>query len=125
MIDDRALASLVESAGGIAVGDRDHGADDVRPLLDEPGPGGVAGLQLVLEALFAADAGWATAEFAETDDDVAVTRALTSAAGSRAVVLDVDEVASDVFVASPEQVVSALVDAFGGPSASGDPRRSC
>ncbi len=116
VIDDRALASQVESAGGIAVGDQTIGADDVPPLLAEPGPGGVAGLQLLLEALFAADAGWATAEFTETDDEGAVTRALTSAAGSRAVVLDVDEVASDVFVASPEQVVSALVDAFGGPA---------
>ncbi len=45
----------------------------------------------------------------------AVTRTLHAAAGSRAVVLEVDEVATGVFVASTDQVIRALVDAFGGP----------
>ncbi|MCI0632904.1 MAG: LytR C-terminal domain-containing protein [Actinobacteria bacterium] len=116
VIEDRTLASLADEVGGVEVGDQTLGGAEVLALLAEPEPGGVAGLQLVLEALLAADVGWAAADFTETDHEPAVTRALDSAAGSRAVVLEVDEVASDVFVASPDQVVRALVDAFGGPA---------
>lgn len=116
VIDDRTLASLAEEAGGVAVGDQTLDGDEVLALLAQPGPEGVAGLQLVIEALFAADVGWGAADLGESDDERAVARALNSAAGSRAVVLEVDEVASDVFVASPDQVVEALVEAFGGPA---------
>ncbi len=116
VIEDRTLASLADEVGGVEVGDQTLQGDEVLALLAEPGPGGVAGLRLVLEGLLAADVGWAAAEFAETDDRRAVTRTLASAAGSRALVLEVDEVADDVFVASPDQVVRALVDAFGGPA---------
>ena len=116
VIEDRTLASLADEVGGVEVGDQTLQGDEVLALLAEPGPGGVAGLRLVLEGLLAADVGWAAAEFAETDDRRAVTRTLDSAAGSRALVLEVDEVADDVFVASPDQVVRALVDAFGGPA---------
>jgi hypothetical protein len=116
VVEDRTLASLADAAGGIAVGDRIVGGDEVLALLAEPAPGGVAGLQLVLEALFAAEVGWDEADLIETDDERAVTRTLISAAGSRAVVLDVDEVASGVFVASTDQITRALVDAFGGPA---------
>ena len=116
VIEDRTLASLADEVGGIEVGDQTLQGDEVLALLAEPGPGGVAGLRLVLEGLLAADVGWAAVEFAETDDRRAVTRTLDSAGGSRALVLEVDEVADDVFVASPDQVVRALVDAFGGPA---------
>jgi len=117
VIEDRTLASsLADAAGGIAIGDQILGGDEVLTLLAEPAPGGVAGLQLVLEALFAADVGWDEVDIIETDDERAVTRTLNSAAGSRAVVLEVDEVASGVFVASIDQITRALVDAFGGPA---------
>jgi LytR cell envelope-related transcriptional attenuator len=116
VIEDRTLASLADEVGGVEVGDQTLVGAEVLSLLAEPEAGGVAGLQLVLEALLDADVGWAAADFTETDDERAVTRALDSSAGSRAVVLEVDEVASDVFVASPDQVVRALVDAFGGPA---------
>ncbi|MEX2420328.1 MAG: LytR C-terminal domain-containing protein, partial [Actinomycetota bacterium] len=116
VIEDRTLASLADAAGGIAIGDKILRGDEVLAMLAEPAPGGVAGLQLVLEALFAADVGWDEAELIDTDDERAVTRMLISAAGSRAVVLQADEVASGVFVASTDQITRALVDAFGGPA---------
>jgi len=115
VIEDRALATMADSAGGLTIGDRTVDGDGVLQLLGEPAPGGVAGLRLVLEALFAADVRWDSASFTETDDVGAVTRTLHAAAGSRAVVLEVDEVATGVFVASTDQVIRALVDAFGGP----------
>jgi hypothetical protein len=116
VIEDRTLASLADEVGGVEVGDQTLEGDEVLAMLAEPEPGGVAGLRLVLDSLLAADVGWAGVDFTESDDERAVTRTLDSAAGSRAVVLAVDEVASDVFVASPDQIVRALVDAFGGPA---------
>jgi hypothetical protein len=45
-----------------------------------------------------------------------VVRALSAAAGSNVATLQADEVASDIFRASPDQVTEALVEAFGGPA---------
>lgn len=116
VVEDRALGALAEEAGGVPMGDRILHGDDIMALLSEPAPGNVVGLRLALEALLASEVAWERIDLGDADDVDEVIGMLASAGASRVVGLEVEEVASGVFVASDEQVSRALVDAFGGPA---------
>lgn len=85
-------------------------------MLEEPAPGAAAGLQVVLETLLGAHVPWDPSDLLDADAAEDVVETLRSAAGSRVVMLRLEELADGVFRASPEQVSQALVDAFGGPA---------
>ena len=115
-IDADRLAEVADAAGGILIGGETATGRDVADMLAEPDAGGVAALQIVLEALLSSDVEWTSADFADAENPGSVARALSAAAGSEVATLQVDEVASGIFRASPEQVTDALVEAFGGPA---------
>ena len=110
------LAEITDGAGGLTIGGETANGRDVVDLLIQPGADGVAAFQVVLEALLSSDdVGW-TSALVDADHSGAVARALAAASGSEVATLQVDEVASGVFRASPERVTDALVEAFGGPA---------
>jgi hypothetical protein len=86
-------------------------------MFEASGAGDVAGLQIVMESLLAADVVWSPADLVEAEHPVSVVRMLEAAAsGAQVTTLEAEEVASGVFRADPEQVTDALVAAFGGPA---------
>ncbi len=115
-IDADRIAQVTDESGGILIGGDTATGQEVADMLVEPDAGGVAAFQIVLEALLSSDVEWASADFVAAEHPGSVVRALTTAAGSEVATLQVDEVASGIFRASPEQVTDALVEAFGGPA---------
>jgi hypothetical protein len=115
-VDAAGVAAIVDEVGGVDIGGDAATGQEVAQLLVEPDAGGVAALQIVLEALFAAEVEWTSADLADAERPGSVVRALAAAAGSEVAILQVDEVASGVFRSTPEQVTDGLVDAFGGPA---------
>ncbi len=126
-IDDTAtveaaeVAAVTDETGGVEIrGDATRGTE-VFSMLDEPDPGGVAALQVVLRALAAAGASWDESNLSGAGNGGHVADALSALSGSNVAILRADEVASGVVRSSPEQVSQALVDAFGGPAAEATP----
>ena len=115
-IDAADLVAPADELGDVELGGELRSADDLRSMLEEPGPGATSGLQVVLETLLAARARWDADDITDADSAEAVTTSLRAAAGARVVLLQTEEVADGVFRASPQQVSQALVDAFGGPA---------
>jgi LytR cell envelope-related transcriptional attenuator len=115
-IDAQDLVAPADVLGGVRLGGALRSSEDLRSMLEEPAPGGTAGLQVVLETLLAARARWDATDLADSDSPEAVIASLRAAAGSGVAMLGVEEVADGVFRASPQQVSRALVDAFGGPA---------
>ncbi len=112
----RDLVAPADELGGVELGGELRSSDDLRSMLEEPAPGAAAGLQVVLETLFGAGARWDANDLTDVDEASEVVGTLSSAAGSRVALLQVDELASGVFRASTDQVSQALTDAFGGPT---------
>jgi hypothetical protein len=115
-IDDSDLAALADELGGVRLGGELRDAEELRSMLEAPAPGATAGLQAVLETLLANRVRWDAGDLADADRAEAVVQALRAAAGSRVVMLELEEVADGVFRPNAEQVSRALVDAFGGPA---------
>lgn len=115
-IDSARLVELADGAEGMVIGGDAATGQDVANLLERSDAGGVAALQVVLEALLSSDVDWSSLDFADAEHPGSVVRALSAAAGSEVTTLRVDEVASGIFRADPEQVSDALVEAFGGPA---------
>jgi hypothetical protein len=115
-IDDRDLVALADDLGGVELGGELRDAEDLRSMLEEPASGATAGLQVVLETLLAGRVRWDAGDLGDADQADAVVEALRAAAGTRVVLLQLDELADGVFRPSAEQVGRALVDAFGGPA---------
>jgi hypothetical protein len=110
------LAALVDRVGGIEVGGATMDGSEAVAVLEEPGAGRAAALQLVLDGLSAAGVEWTTDDLTDADDPSAVVEVLNAARASRATLLPSEEVASGVFQASPAMVSAALGTAFGGPT---------
>ncbi len=109
------LAEVVDRAGGIEVGgDELTGAETVS-MLESSDPGAAAAFALVVDGLLQADAGWEQADFAKSDAPADALADFQASNGATASSLPVDEAATDVFLAQPEDVRAALVDVFGGP----------
>lgn len=115
-IDSARLVELADGAEGMVIGGDAATGQDVANLLERSDAGGVAALQVVLEALLSSDVDWSSLDFADAEHPGSVVRALSAAAGSEVTTLRVDEVASGIFRADPEQVSDALVEVFGGPA---------
>jgi len=115
-IDVGDLVALADELGGVELAGELRSSEDLRPMLEEPAPGAAAGLQVVLETLLGAHVPWDPSNLLDADAAEDVVETLRSAAGSRVVMLRLEELADGVFRASPEQVSQALVDAFGGPA---------
>lgn len=120
-LDAAGLAAIVEEGGGVDIGGDAATGQDVADLLVQPEAGGVAALQIVLEAMFAAELEWTTTDLADAERPGSIVDALSAAAGSEVPILQTDEVAAGVFRASPEQVTDGVVDAFGGPATAAVP----
>ena len=60
-------------------------------MFEASAPGHVAGLQIVMDALFSADVAWSPTDLAEADHPGAVIRMLRAASGAQVVGLEVDE----------------------------------
>ena len=126
-IDDTAtleaaeVAEVADGTGGVEIGRDAVRGTEVSSMLDEPDPGNVAALQIVLKALATAGASWNESNLSESHNGGHVTEALSALSGSNVVTLQADEVASGVVRSSPEQVSQALVETFGGPAAEATP----
>jgi LytR cell envelope-related transcriptional attenuator len=115
-IDGGDLVALADDLGGVELGGELRDPEHLRSMLEEPAPGATAGLQVVLETLLAAHVRWDAGDLTDADRADAVVEALREAAGSRVVLLELEELADGVFRPSAEQLSRALVDAFGGPA---------
>jgi hypothetical protein len=115
-VDAAGVAAIVDELGGVDIGGDAATGQDVAELLVEPDAGGVAALQIVLEAMFAVGVEWTSADLADAEHPGSVVRALAGAAGSGVAILQVDEVANGAFRSTPQQVTDGLIDAFGGPA---------
>jgi hypothetical protein len=80
-------------------------------MFETSGAGDVAGLQIVMGSLLAADVVWSPAELVDAEHPVSVVRMLEAASGAQVTTLEAEEVASGVVRADPEQVTDALVAA--------------
>jgi LytR cell envelope-related transcriptional attenuator len=109
------LAAIADDAGGVRIGGELADGRDVSSMFEASGAGDVAGLQIVMEALLAADVAWSPADL-DAEHPASVVRMLESASGASVATVEAEEVASGVFRANPEQVTEALVAAFGGPA---------
>jgi hypothetical protein len=110
------LAAMADEVGGVRIGGHLVGGRGVAGMFEASVDGDVVGLQIVMEALLSADVAWSPTDLADADDPDAVARVLGDASGGQVVRLDAEEVASGMLRATPEQVSSALVEAFGGPA---------
>jgi len=110
------LAAIADDVGGVRIGGELADGRDVSGMFEAPGAGDVAGLQIVMEALLAADVAWSPADLADAGHPASVVRMLEAASGAQVTTLQAEEAASGVFRADPEQVTDALVSAFGGPA---------
>jgi hypothetical protein len=110
------LAAMADEVGGVRIGGHLVGGRGVAGMFEGSVDGDVVGLQIVMEALLSADVAWSPTDLADADDPDAVARVLGDASGGQVVRLDAEEVASGMLRATPEQVSSALVEAFGGPA---------
>jgi LytR cell envelope-related transcriptional attenuator len=110
------LAAIADEVGGVRIGGDLVDGRGVSGMFESSAAGDVVGLQIVMEALLAADVEWSPSDLADADHPGAVIRLLGAASGAEVVRLDADEVASGVLRATPEQVSGALVEAFGGPA---------
>jgi hypothetical protein len=110
------LAAIADEVGGVRIGGDLVDGRGVSSMFESSAAGDVVGLQIVMEALLAADVAWSPSDLADADHPGAVIRLLGAASGAEVVRLDADEVASGVLRATPEQVSGALVEAFGGPA---------
>ena len=115
-IDSDRLAAIADDVGGVRIGGELADGRDVSGMFEASGAGDVAGLQIVMESLLAADVVWSPADLVEAEHPVSVVRMLEAASGAQVTTLEAEEVASGVFRADPEQVTDALVAAFGGPA---------
>lgn len=110
------LAQIVDRVGGITVGDRTLSGAEANEMLADAGVDRAVALQGVLDGLFASGVQWTADDLHEPDDAAAVVEILSATEGVRPVLLATQEVQSEVFRSSPEEVSTALVEAFGGPS---------
>ena len=110
------LAAIADEVGGVRIGGDLVDARGVSGMFESSAAGDVVGLQIVMEALLAANVAWSASDLADADHPGAVIRLLGAASGAEVVRLEAEEVASGVLRATPEQVSGALVEAFGGPA---------
>ena len=110
------LAAMADEVGGVRIGGDLVGGRGVAGMFEASADGDVVALQIVMEALLSADVAWSASDLADADDPDAMARMLEDASGAQVVTLDAEEVASGMLRATPEQVSSALVEAFGGPA---------
>jgi hypothetical protein len=110
------LAAIADEVGGVRIGGDLVDGRGVSSMFESSAAGDVVGLQIVMEALLAADVAWSPSDLADAEHPGAVIRTLGAASGAEVVRLEADEVASGVLRATPEQVSGALVEAFGGPA---------
>jgi hypothetical protein len=115
VLDRKALADVVDRAGGIEVGGGTMSGAEVVAMLGDAGAGGTAAFEQVVNGLLQSDATWTAPDLAEADDPPAVARSLSAATGAAVSTLPVSEVADGVVQADPEATRQALVEAFGGP----------
>ena len=108
--------AAVAYAEGVEIGGDAATATELSSMLSEPDPGGAAALQIVLKALAETGTTWDAGDLAEAHNGGHVVDALSAVEGENVVRLQTEEVAADVFRASPEQMTDALVAAFGGPA---------
>jgi hypothetical protein len=108
------LAEIVDRTGGINAGSDVLTGDATVGVL-EGADGGSSAFTLVLGGLLQADPAWESADVAKADSPSSVLSSFEAARGAPASALPVVEAASDVFRAEPEDVRSAVVEAFGGP----------
>jgi hypothetical protein len=110
------LAAMADEVGGVRIGGDLVSGRGVADMFEASADGDVVGLQIVMEALLSAGVVWSPTDLADADDPDVVARVLEDASGGQVVRLDAEEVASGVLRATPEQVSSAVVEAFGGPA---------
>ena len=65
MIEADRLAAIADDVGGVRIGGELADGRDVSGMFEASGAGDVAGLQIVMEALLAADVAWSPADLAE------------------------------------------------------------
>jgi len=110
------LAAITDDVGGVRIGGELADGRDVSSMFAGSGAGDVAGVQIVMESLLAADVAWSPSDLAVAEHPGSVVRMLEAASGAQVVTLEAEEVATGVFRANPEEVTDALVAAFGGPA---------
>ena len=110
------LVTITDEIGGVRIGGDLVDGRDVAGLFEESGAGGVAALQIVMQALLSADVTWSPTDLADAEHPGTVIRMLEAAAGAEVATLEAEEVASGILRANPDQVTEALVEAFGGPT---------
>jgi hypothetical protein len=115
VIGPERLASVVDRAGGILVGDERLSGEDAVSLLEDSGDGATSAFQLVVNGLLQAKVSWDPADLAEADSPAAVVRTFEAAGGAPVATVPVVEAATGVFRAEPDAIRSALVETFGGP----------
>jgi hypothetical protein len=110
-IDSDRLAAIADDVGGVRIGGELADGRDVSGMFEASGAGDVAGLQIAMESLMAADVVWSPADLVDAEHPVSVVRMLEAASGAQVTTLEAEEVASGVVRADPEQVTDALVAA--------------
>ncbi len=109
------LADVVDRAGGIGVGSDVLSGAEAVAMLEEADEGGTSAFTLVLGGLLQADPEWEPPDFAKADSPSAALANFEAARGASVSALAMVEAATGVFLAEPEDVRAALVEAFGGP----------
>lgn len=113
--DAARLAALIDRMGGVEIGGGSVTGEEAVASLGQPDAQGARALAVTLEAIAGSGATWSEEDLSWVRGPGAVLRTLNAAAGAEVTVLRAEEVATGLYLSSPEVVTAALVQAFGGP----------